>query len=106
MLPEIRDYHLADWACERVIETINEFENTLPNDCEAGIVITQFSNTPILIKDVRYWNPDILIFDGLHPDGSEVQIVQHVSQLNLCLKTVKRQNPEEPRRKIGFSAED
>lgn len=102
MDPIMRDHRLADWMCERIINTINEFEHELPSDCEAGIVIVQFSDTPILIKDVRYWNPDIIIFDGLHPDGSEVQIVQHVSQLNLCLKTVKRGNPETPRRKIGF----
>ncbi|WP_370464344.1 DUF6173 family protein [Leptotrichia sp. oral taxon 223] len=31
-----------------------------------------------------------------------VQVLQHTSQLNLCLIASKRPHPEKPRRKIGF----
>ena len=45
----------------------------------------------------------MIVFYGELEDGSRVELVQHLSQLNLLLVAVKRSNPEEPRRVIGFT---
>ena len=45
----------------------------------------------------------MIVFYGELEDGSRVELVQHLSQLNLLLVAVKRTNPEEPRRVIGFT---
>lgn len=104
-LPKIewpRDYSLADYACEKIIERINQFEESLPDDMQAGGRLVAFGDNTFTIDDVTYQNPNILIFYGTTSNGEPVQLIQHTSQLNLFLFAVKRTNPEEPRRKIGF----
>lgn len=99
-------YH-AKWMYERIIRTINDFEEDLPNDLQAGGRLVSFGQTvQFSINDVSYWNPDMIIFYGTLPTGETVRLVQHTSQLSLLLVAVKRSNPKEPRRKIGFHSED
>lgn len=105
ILPKIewpRDYTLADYACEKIIERINEFEANLPDDMQAGGKFITFGSEAFAIDSVTYQNPNILIFSGTTAEGETVQLIQHTSQLNLLLLAVKRNNPEEPRRKIGY----
>lgn len=105
IIPKIewpRDYTLADYACEKIIEKINEFESNLPEDMQAGGKLVTFGNEAFAIDSVTYQNPNILIFTGTTVEGETVQLIQHTSQLNLLLLAVKRNNPEEPRRKIGY----
>ena len=97
-----RDYTLADYACEKIIERINEFEANLPDDMQAGGKFITFGNEAFAIDSVTYQNPNILVFTGTTPEDEKVQLIQHTSQLNLLLMAVKRNNPEEPRRKIGY----
>ena len=105
LIPKIewpRDYTLADYACEKIIERINEFEANLPDDMQAGGKFITFGNEAFAIDSVTYQNPNILIFSGTTAEGETVQLIQHTSQLNLLLLAVKRNHPEEPRRKIGY----
>ena len=105
LIPKIewpRDYTLADYACEKIIERINEFEANLADDMQAGGKFITFGNEAFAIDSVTYQNPNILIFSGTTAEGETVQLIQHTSQLNLLLLAVKRNHPEEPRRKIGY----
>ena len=105
LIPKIewpRDYTLADYACEKIVERINEFEANLPDDMQAGGKFITFGSEAFAIESVNYQNPNILIFSGTTAEGETVQLIQHTSQLNLLLLAVKRSNPEEPRRKIGY----
>ena len=105
IIPKIewpRDYNLADYACEKIIERINEFEANIPDDMQAGGKFITFGNEAFAIDSVTYQNPNILIFSGTTAEGETVQLIQHTSQLNLLLLAVKRNNPDEPRRKIGY----
>ena len=97
-----RNYKLADWMCERLIKSINDFEADIPDDMQAGGKLVSFHDGVFSIDDVGYWNPDIIWFYGTRPDGSKVKLVQHTSQLNLLLVAVPRQDTSKPRRKIGF----
>lgn len=99
----------AEWMYERIINTINEFESKLPDDMQAGGRLISFGNTAFSIDNVGYWNPDMIIFYGTLPDnetalaGGKIELLQHVSQLNLLLTAVKRQDDlTKPRREIGF----
>ena len=73
---------------KRVVTLINKFEEDLPDDLQAGGRLVSAGNITFSIQDVGYWDPNM---------------VQHLSQLNLLLVAVKRSNPEEPRRVIGFT---
>lgn len=49
----------------------------------------------------------MIVFYGELSDGSHVELVQHLSQLNLLLVAVKRtDDTDKPRRIIGFTTKD
>lgn len=93
----------ASGTYERIIELIQDFEENIKEDEQASMIVPAFPNNPILVNDLRYYNPYIIIFEGTFSDGSYVEVLQHQSQLNLCLIASKRLNPKIPRRKIWFS---
>ena len=103
-VPIVNDSKFANWMHERIVKQINEFEENLPQNMQAGGRLINFHDTIFSINDIGYWNPDMIIFYGTLPDGSQVQLLQHTSQLNLLLVAVPRKNPETPRRQIGFSS--
>lgn len=98
----------ASWMQERIVKQINDFEENLPDDMEAGgRFVSSCDGTTYNIKDVSYWNPDMLIFDCLSQNGEKIRLLQHVSQLNLLLVAVSRKDDlSRPRRKIGFHSPD
>ena len=105
LMPQIhRNYQMADTVYEHLVALINDFEENLPNDKQAGGKLVAFQDTVFSIDDISYWNPNIIIFNGTLSNGSFVQLVQHTTQLNLLLVAVPRtDDTSKPRRKIGFS---
>lgn len=93
---------LAEGVCERIIMEIIEFERNLPENLQAGGRLVNFAGEVFSISDVTYSNPNLIIFYGNLPNGNPVKLVQHQAQLNLLLVAVPVENPEAPRRKIGF----
>ena len=75
---------------ERIVKTINKFEENMPERLMAGVRLVSFHDTVFSIDNVSYWNPDMIIFYGTLPGGSEIQLLQHSSQLNLLLQAVPR----------------
>ena len=101
----LHNHEIADYMYERIVGYIDKFESYINEDEEAALSLSQFNGKPILIKEITYSNPDMLIFYGVNSDNLKVQLLMHLSQLNLCLVAVKRSNHAVPRRKIGFSVE-
>lgn len=100
--PQIPDTTLnpAKWMHERIVRSINDFEGKLDDQHEIGARLVQAPGDTIAISDVGYWGPDLVIFYGFNPDGDPVELIQHVSQVNVVLVARKKQS-DEPRR-IGF----
>ena len=95
--------YLASDMYARVVTLINKFEEDLPDDLQAGGRLVSAGNITFSIQDVGHWDPNMIVFYGELEDGSRVELLQHLSQLNLLLVAVKRPHPEEPRRVIGFT---
>lgn len=103
-LPEIRDYNLADYSYEVIMDRIKEFEDDLDDDHEVAIRLASFGQSITLaVTDIGYSNPSTLIFYGYVGD-QPATLIQHMSQLNFLLLAVKKASPEKPPRRIGFSA--
>lgn len=100
--------YLAKWMYERVVEQIARFEESIPDNMQAGgRFVSSANGYTFSIDDVSYWNPDMLMFYGTGPDGAKVELLQHTSQLNLLLVAVPRTDDlSKPRRRIGFVQED
>jgi len=102
-LPKIRNYNLADWKYEKLIEEIQEFEKELDDEHEIALRLASFgSSITMLVTNIGYQNPDILYFYG-YVNGRFSQLIQHVSQLNFLITSVEKEDKSKPPRRIGFS---
>ncbi len=93
----------AEWAYERLILYLKHFEEQLDKNHEVAMGFTGSSAGVLRIEGVGYFDPDILTFYGKDETGTKMQLIQHVTQLNVVLRAVSKQTPdEEPARRIGF----
>lgn len=92
----------AEWAYERMILYIQNFEEQLDNEHEVGIGLTGGDVGLLRIEGIGYFDPDIVTFYGTDSDGTKTQLIQHVSQLNVMLRAEPRRETKEPPNRIGF----
>lgn len=92
----------AQWAYERLILYIQNFEKTLDNEHEIAMVFAGDMSGVIRIEGMGYFDPDIVTFYGTDREGAKTQLIQHVSQLSVMLRALpKLSDAAEPYR-IGF----
>ena len=92
----------AQWAYERIIMYIQNFEEQLDNDHEVGLGLAGGNTGVIKIEGLGYYDPDIVTYYGINESGARTQLIQHVSQLNVTLlASPKHIDQPEPTR-IGF----
>ncbi|WP_238113873.1 DUF6173 family protein [Yoonia sp. I 8.24] len=92
----------AQWAYERIIMYIQNFEKQLDNDHEIGVSLAGGLTGVIKIEGLGYYDPDIVTYYGVNDEGAKTQLIQHVSQLNVTLiASPKNIDQPEPTR-IGF----
>ncbi|PTN03076.1 hypothetical protein C8N32_104187 [Rhodovulum imhoffii] len=92
----------SEWAYERLILYIRNFEEQLDEEHEVAMGFAGSEAGVMRIEGIGYFAPDILTFYGSDMTGTRTQLVQHVSQLNVMLRAVPRQDGEERPRRIGF----
>ncbi|MCV2863906.1 DUF6173 family protein [Albidovulum sediminicola] len=92
----------AEWAYERLILYIQNFEEQLDDEHEVAMGFTGGEAGVMRIEGIGFFAPDIVTFYGRDEDEARTQLIQHVSQLNVMLRALpKAPEVEEPRR-IGF----
>lgn len=90
---------------EQLVQEIKDFDSSLDEAHEVGIKLITYGNTyQFYLTDLGYHNPYLIFFYGTLPDGSPIQLIQHVSQINFVLIKLKKLEPEKPKRKIGFGS--
>ncbi len=92
----------AQWAYERLILYIQNFEETLDNAHEVAMGFTGADAGILRIEGMGYFEPDIVTFYGTDPAGLKTQLIQHVSQLNVLLRALPKEIETEAPRRIGF----
>ena len=92
----------AEWAYERLVLYIKNFEEQLDNEHEVAMGFAGSDTGVLRIEGIGFFDPDILTFYGSDQNGTKTQLIQHVSQLSVMLRALpKTQEAEEPTR-IGF----
>ncbi len=92
----------AQWAYERMILYIKNFEEQLDASQEIAMGFAGGDAGVLRIEGIGYFDPDVLTFYGVDATGGRTQLVQHVSQLSVLLKALpKPEESPEPTR-IGF----
>ena len=98
-----KDRNLADEFHRRLINWINDFHKSLDNEHEVGAQLVNFGQTVTFhIRDIGYWNPSLISFEGENEQGETIKLVQHVSQISILLVAMKRNNATKPKNPIGF----
>jgi len=99
----------ANYASEfykRLVDWIKNFDANLDQTHEVGVRLVNFGQTVTFhLEDMSYWNPSLISFTGRKEDGQPVELIQHVSQISILLTSLPRENPNQPKSPIGFSAE-
>lgn len=97
------DISPAQWMYVRIAQAIAAFEKTLDAEHEVGFHLVSTSGGQTMhVLDVGFWAPDLVLFFGRTGDGSPIQLMQHVTQVNLMLVAAKKEAPEAAPNRIGF----
>jgi hypothetical protein len=92
----------AEWAYERIILYIQNFEEQLDSDHEVGMGFVGGDIGTLKIKGMGFFAPDMITFYGEDPNGGKMQLVQHITQLNVMLVSAPKGNIEAEPNRIGF----
>lgn len=92
----------AQWAYERLILYIQNFEKTLDNEQEVAMGFAGGGPGTLRIEGMGYFDPDIVTFFGSDPSGAKTQLIQHVSQLGVMLRALPKPPETVAPVRIGF----
>lgn len=92
----------AEWAYERLILYIQNFEQQLDNEHEVAMGFTGGDAGVMRIEGMGFFDPDMVTFYGSDSMGVKTQLVQHVSQLNVMLRALPKEVKTEAPTRIGF----
>ncbi len=98
----------AEWAYERLILYIQNFEEGLDNEHEVAMGFAGGDAGVLRIEGMGFFDPDIVTFYGTDEYGAKTQLIQHVTQLAVILRAIPRaalgegDAPEDAPRRIGF----
>jgi hypothetical protein len=98
----VEEKSAAEWAYERLILYIRDFEAQLDNEHEVAMGMTGTDAGLLRIEGMGFFDPDIVTFYGSDPIGIRTQLVQHVTQLNVLLRALPKQVEQAAPRRIGF----
>ncbi|GGH35147.1 hypothetical protein SAMN05444007_10857 [Cribrihabitans marinus] len=92
----------AQWAYERLILYIKNFEEQLDASQEVAMGFAGGDAGVMRIEGMGFFDPDIITFYGNDATGARTQLVQHVSQLNVMLRALPKPVGDKPANRIGF----
>ncbi|SFR37583.1 DUF6173 family protein [Litoreibacter janthinus] len=92
----------AEWAYERLILYIKNFEEQLDNNHEIAMGFVGGDAGVMRIEGIGFYAPDVITFYGADPAGARTQQIQHVSQLNVQLRALPKNVDQPEPNRIGF----
>jgi len=92
----------AQWAYERLIIYVQNFEKQLDGEHEVAMGFTGGETGVMRIEGMGFFDPDILTFYGSDQAGVKTQQVQHVTQLNVMLRALPKMDKTVEAQRIGF----
>ena len=96
----------SDTQFELIRKYISNFEDSLDNEHEVGVMLTNFGQSVVMqVTEIGYEKSVLMIFNG-YVNGQRATLIQHVNQLNFLLVASPRSEPEKPKHRIGFKLID
>ena len=102
-MQNINQPYTAQYLFKQLVSQIKLFEKSLDPEHEVGIQLVSFGQSiQFSVTSLGYMDPSLILFEGILPDGSGVELIQHVNQISFLMIAVQRQDPEKPKAPIGF----
>ncbi|MEE9387368.1 MAG: DUF6173 family protein [Paracoccaceae bacterium] len=98
----IEDKSPAEWAYERLVLYIQNFEEQLDDEHEIAVGFAGGGSGALRIEGIGYFDPDLVTFYGRDEFGAKTQLIQHVTQLGVTLRALPKQVSEDKPSRIGF----
>ena len=92
----------AQWAYERIVMYLKNFEESLDNEHEVAMGFTGGDAGVLRIEGMGYFDPDVVTFYGSDPTGAKTQLIQHVTQMNVMLRALPKAVEQAEPNRIGF----
>lgn len=92
----------AEWAYERLVIYIQNFEEQLDNEHEIAVGFVGGDAGVLRIEGLGFFDPDIVTFYGTDMDGTKTQLIQHVTQLSVMLRAIPKEDTQVAAKRIGF----
>lgn len=92
----------AEWAYDRLVLYIRNFEAQLDASHEIAMGFAGSDVGVLKIEGIGFYQPDLLTFYGRDEDGLKNQLIQHVSQLSVMLRAIPKTTAEAAPHRIGF----
>ena len=92
----------AESMYHRLILYIRNFEQQLDATHEIAMGFAGGEAGVLRSEGLGFFDPDIVTFYGRDEDGAKTQLIQHVSQVSVILRAVRKEEPDAPARRIGF----
>lgn len=100
-LPSSRVY--SETQFEIIRKYILEFQSSLDAEHDVALLLTNFGQSILMeVTEIGYEESVLLIFRG-YVNRKMSTLIQHISQLNFLITSIPK-NPEQPKRRIGFTA--
>jgi len=97
-----RDERQADAFCARLQQYIEGVFHQLPTGQQLEVYYFARSSAPILVNQLSYINPDIIMVFGLDVEGNRCSFAVHVTAMELEVRVRLIEGPIK-RTTIGFS---
>lgn len=103
LLAEFSEVFLASNFYQRLKYHIEATQAELKDDQQLVIYFCNKTGELILIEDIGYHNPTLIILYGRDSQGNPSNLLVHMESVELVLKVLKVENePEIQKRRIGF----
>ena len=99
---DLPQHHMwSDTQFEIIKRYIQEFEATLDEEHEVGLMLTNFGQSITMqVAEISYEESVLMVFKGF-VNGKPATIIQHINQLNFMFTTIPKET-EKQKTKIGF----
>ena len=92
----------AESMYDRLILYIRKFEQQLDGAHEIAMGFAGGEAGVLRIEGLGFFAPDIVTFYGRDDEGAKTQLIQHVAQVSVILRAIRKGEPDAPARRIGF----
>ena len=102
----IQEQSVAEIVAQNLYQEVLSYQANLPDEDDVAMIVVNFNqSTTILVDSIGYIGYNLIRFGGKDSSGKPLELLQHISQLNFLLTVVPKDEPEIPKRPIGFVAD-